>query len=115
MSADGWFDVFAYDELEQDVPEGVRVDGHYLALFRIGDGVYATSGTCSHAEADLCKGYVEGDTIECPLHQARFHIPTGKVLCEPAEVGIPVYPAEVRNGRVFVRLPGENGESLRRS
>lgn len=107
MGEERWFEAFTYDNLEQDVPYGVHVDGHYLALFRIGNAVYATSGTCSHAEADLCKGYVEDDTIECPLHQARFHIPTGKVLCEPAEVNITVYPTEVRNGRVFVRLLGE--------
>jgi len=100
-----WVDVFALADLEEESPEGVRVVGHYLALFRIGDRVYATDGYCSHAEADLCNGYVEDDEVECPLHQARFHIPTGRVLCAPANRDIAVYPVEIRDGRICVCLP----------
>lgn len=99
-----WVDVFAFDELEEDIPQGVFAGEHYVVLFRIGDAVYATAGFCTHEVADLCDGYVEGDIIECPLHQARFHIPTGKVLCAPADTDLAVYATENRDGRVFVQL-----------
>lgn len=105
MTSDNWVDVFAFDELEKDIPQGVFAEEHYIVLFRIGDAVHATAGFCTHEVADLCDGYVEDDIIECPLHQARFHIPTGKVLCEPADKDLAVYATENRDGRVFVRLP----------
>ncbi len=104
MSEGSWFEVMALDDLEEELPEGREVAGVYLAFYRIGDRAYATAGYCSHAKAKLCDGYVEDDEVECPLHQARFHIPTGKVLCAPANQDIAVYPVEIREGRVFVRL-----------
>ena len=103
-SSGDWVDVCGFDALEEEIPEGIRIRGNYIALFRIGDAVYATSGFCTHAQADLCNGYVEGDVVECPLHQARFHIPTGRVLSEPADRDIEVFPTEIRDGRVLVRL-----------
>ena len=105
MNSGAWVDVFAADALEEEVPEEAWAGEHYLALYRVGDRVYATAGMCSHAEAKLRDGYVDGDVIECPLHQARFHIPTGRVLCLPATRDIAVYPVEIRDGRVFVQLP----------
>lgn len=104
MTGSRWVDVFAFDELEEDIPQGVFAEEQYITLFRIGETVYATAGFCTHEVADLCDGYVEDDIIECPLHQARFHIPTGKVLCAPADKDLAVFPAENRNGRVFVQL-----------
>ncbi len=105
MTVEAWVDVFAADALEDEVPEDVQAGDHYLALFRVGDRVYATSGLCSHAEAKLCDGYVEGEVVECPLHQARFHIPTGRALSLPATKDIAIYRVEIREGRVLVLLP----------
>lgn len=105
MNEGNWIDVFAAEDLEEELPEEVQAGVHYLALFRIGERVYATSGLCSHAEAKLCDGFVDGETVECPLHQARFHIPTGRVLSAPADQDIAVYPTEIRDGRVYVFLP----------
>jgi len=107
MSEGVWVDVMALDDLEEELPEGVDIGRHYIALFRIGDSVYATAGYCSHAQAKLCDGYVEDDEVECPLHQARFHIPTGRVLSAPANEDIAVYPVETRDGRIFVRVPAD--------
>ena len=102
--ADGtWHDVFDYAALEEGIPECVAVNGVRIALFKVKATVYATSAICSHAEANLCDGYVEDDIVECPIHQARFHIPTGRVLSEPATTDIGTYPVDVRDRRIFVR------------
>ena len=46
---------------------------------------YALSDTCSHEDASLYLGVLDGDTIRCPLHGSRFNIKTGIPMEEPAE------------------------------
>jgi 3-phenylpropionate/trans-cinnamate dioxygenase ferredoxin subunit len=48
---------------------------------------------------------VIGDFVECPLHQGRFHIPTGKAKGAPACVDLKTYPVKVEDGSIFIALP----------
>jgi nitrite reductase/ring-hydroxylating ferredoxin subunit len=94
-----------------DIPaDGMRSFPHgdgRVALYRIGDQLYATDAICSHEEADLTEGWLEGDdcAVECPLHGARFDLRSGQALSLPAYRPIQVYPAEVHEGLVWVELP----------
>ena len=99
-----WQKVASLDALRDGEALGVEVDGTTIALFRIGDEVHATDGICTHAYAALADGFVEGDAIECPLHQALFDIRTGKVLAGPATESLRVYPVKVAGGDVLVEL-----------
>ena len=101
-----WQEVASLDALHAGEVLGVEVDGTTIALFRIGDEVHATDGICTHAYAALADGFVEGDAIECPLHQALFDIRTGKVLAGPATESLRVYPVKVAGGDVLVELGG---------
>ena len=102
----GMAKVASLDALRAGEALGVEVDGTTIALFRIGDEVHATDGICTHAYAALADGFVEGDAIECPLHQALFDIRTGKVLAGPATESLRVYPVKVAGGDVLVELGG---------
>ena len=46
------------------------------------------------------------DIIECPLHQGRFHIPTGKAKSPPVCIDLKTYPAREEGGRIQIGLPG---------
>jgi nitrite reductase/ring-hydroxylating ferredoxin subunit len=48
---------------------------------------------------------LDGDCIECPLHQALFHVPTGEVRSPPASAPLSTYPAKEEADRVLVDLP----------
>ena len=72
------------------------------AIFKVGEQFFATDAFCTHATALLCDGYVEGEEVECPLHSARFHIPTGKVLTGPAIVDLKTYPLKVVGGDILI-------------
>jgi len=87
---------------------GLRVEqnGLAVAVFRVGDGVHAIADRCSHAEASLSEGDVFDNEVECPLHGAVFDVTTGKPLTLPATQPVAVYPTEVRDGDVFVEIPG---------
>jgi apoptosis-inducing factor 3 len=79
-----WHKVARLDAIGDGDVMGVDVDGTPIALYRLGDAIYATDGMCTHATGLLADGWVEDGAVECPLHQARFDIRTGKALCAPA-------------------------------
>lgn len=99
-----WVDVCATKEIDEETPLAVPVNGHEVALYRINDQVYATDNLCTHGNARLCDGYLEGHEIECPLHQGRFDVRTGRVMCEPLNVDIRIYPVRTEGDRVLVGL-----------
>ena len=76
-----------------------------IALYRLGEECFAIGDICPHLEyVALSDGYLEGTTIECPMHQSCFDIRTGAVLSPPAEDNVASYPVRVRDGAVFVQI-----------
>lgn len=92
-------------EMEPDYPIRFRHGDFDIALFAAGGDVYATDNICTHAYSSLSDGYVEGDTVECPLHGACFNYKTGKALTEPATVDLRTYPVRIDGDDVLVALP----------
>lgn len=76
-----------------------------IAVYNIRGSFYATSDTCTHAEASLTDGDLEGDRVICPVHWAEFDVPTGRPLCFPATKPIATYPTTVEGGMIIAGLP----------
>jgi len=53
----------------------------------------------------LSDGCQENGQIECPLHQGRFDIRTGKALCSPLTIDLASYGIDVRGDEVWVDIP----------
>ena len=91
-----------------DVPEGdvmaVQVAGKEIALYEVDGEVFATDNICTHGAARMSDGFLEGREIECPLHQGRFDVCTGKALCTPLTQDIKTYPVKIENMRVMIKL-----------
>jgi nitrite reductase/ring-hydroxylating ferredoxin subunit len=47
---------------------------------------------------------VVGEVIECPLHQGRFCIKTGKALSAPVSSPIEVFETKVDDGKIYIRM-----------
>jgi phenylpropionate dioxygenase-like ring-hydroxylating dioxygenase large terminal subunit len=84
-----------------------------LAVFRTWSGrVGAMTATCIHMGADLSRGRVMGERIQCPLHHWEYN---ASGLCEhiPAESSIPARARQIslcceeRYGIIFAFLGGE--------
>lgn len=103
--ADGnWIDALAADALPTDDVIGVDVAGRDVALCTVGDAVYAIDNICTHGQACLSDGFLDGHQIECPLHQGKFDVRNGQPLSEPVEEAVRSYPVKIEAGRVYVRL-----------
>jgi 3-phenylpropionate/trans-cinnamate dioxygenase ferredoxin component len=90
-----------------DLPpgEGYRFDGDTpIALFNVDGEIYAIDDTCSHQEASLSAGWLEGHTVECPVHASRFDLRTGRPDGPPAKQSVRTYPVTVCEGVVHVHL-----------
>ncbi|WP_043837204.1 non-heme iron oxygenase ferredoxin subunit [Muricoccus aerilatus] len=101
-----WRRVVDAAEILEDEPLAVEADGRKIALYRVDGDVHATDNVCTHAYALLSDGLLEGCQIECPLHNARFDVRTGRALSSPAERDLRTYPVRVVDGGVEILLPG---------
>ena len=99
-----WIDVAAEADLFEGAGIAVSPAGQDIALFKIEDGVYAINNLCSHGNAKLCDGFVEGHQVECPFHQALFDLRDGSVQCGPATESVKSWPVKIENGRVYLAL-----------
>ncbi len=99
-----WHRVASPADIDEDDPVGIEVGTRTIAVFKVGDTFYATDGICPHAFAELSQGFVDGEEVECPLHQARFHIPTGKVMSAPATEDLRTYPVKVDGEDIYVAV-----------
>ena len=96
-----------------DLPtgEGVRFASVSppVALFHTDDGeVFAIDDTCTHQDASLADGWLEGCAVECPLHASTFDLRTGAVDAPPARHGVRTHAVTVsEDGDVWVELSTE--------
>jgi 3-phenylpropionate/trans-cinnamate dioxygenase ferredoxin subunit len=75
-----------------------------VAVFRLGDDLYAIGDRCTHAEASLAEGEVFDTEVECPRHGSSFDLTTGQPGALPATRPVPVYGVEVRDGNVYLEV-----------
>jgi naphthalene 1,2-dioxygenase system ferredoxin subunit len=99
-----WTDVAAEADLFEGAGIAVTPSGQDIALFKLDDGVYAIDNLCSHGNAKLCDGFVEGHHVECPFHQALFDLRDGSVGCGPATEPVKAWPVKIEGGRVWLDL-----------
>lgn len=92
------------DELPVDTARRYDVDGHRLAVVRLGDDIYVLGDRCSHADYSLAEGEIDkGDmTLECWKHGSTFSLTTGEPTCFPATRSVPTYEAVVEDGIIQV-------------
>jgi naphthalene 1,2-dioxygenase ferredoxin component len=100
----GWMRVAARSELATGEVIGVEAGGRSIAVYDCDGELFATDNICTHAYACLSDGWLDGNTIECPLHAARFDVRTGQVLDPPATEDLKTYPIRLVNGDIEVKL-----------
>jgi len=99
-----WIDVAAEADLFEGACNAVTPENHDIAIFKVDDGVFAMNNECTHGNARLCEGFVEGTFVECPFHQALFDVRDGSVGCGPATEAAKSWPVKIENGRVYLSL-----------
>jgi Na+-transporting NADH:ubiquinone oxidoreductase subunit F len=115
--AEGWVAVCELDRLvpgdvlrfehvssaDGDSPAGGASAAY--AIYRTFDGrLYASAARCTHANAQLTDGFLQGVCIECPKHNGRFDIRDGAVRRPPPRAPLQTYPICERAGTVYLQV-----------
>jgi nitrite reductase/ring-hydroxylating ferredoxin subunit len=99
--------------LVSELPPGrmvsVEIIGHSILVANVDGTYYAMDGICSHGLADLSRGRLDGLTVECYRHFARYDLRTGRVIQGPQGAegranDLRTYPVSMVNGCVTVDL-----------
>lgn len=98
-----WIKVANVSDVPDDGTLLVDFRGEPICLYNLGGEIFATHDTCTHGQASLADGFIEGKEIECPLHQGRFHIATGKAVAAPCTEDIRTYSVKIDDGAVLLR------------
>jgi nitrite reductase/ring-hydroxylating ferredoxin subunit len=92
-------------EVSEDEPKQVCVPGRGpIAIYLAEGGYYATDDTCTHGEASLAEGQLDGFKIECPFHAGFFDIRTGEALGYPVTENVRTYPVTVQGDTLIIQL-----------
>jgi nitrite reductase/ring-hydroxylating ferredoxin subunit len=97
-----WTRVASRSEVEEKKIAEATVGETEIALYFVDGAIYATDNICTHAFARLSEGYLDGDCIECPVHQALFNVKTGAVVAAPAFTPLKTFPVRVEGDDVLV-------------
>ena len=99
-----WMSVCKVDEITEDEPKAVEVKDKKIGIFFIEDQYFAIENVCPHAYALLTEGFIEDLTVECPLHEAIFDIPTGHLKSGPGCRDLCIYPVRVEAQDIQIQL-----------
>jgi len=95
--------VATLDEIPASGRKSVVFDDRAVLVLRVGNDVYAVEDVCSHDGQPLTDGTLEGTSIECPRHGARFDVRSGRPLCMPAVEPIATYEVKVQGNDILLR------------
>jgi len=102
---DGYTAVARVDEVVEGRGKRVYIGSEAIALFRVGEHVFAVNDRCTHGRASLSEGVVNPRTcvLTCPWHDGRFDLKTGAPKGGPPRVPIATYEVRVEGERLLVR------------
>jgi 3-phenylpropionate/trans-cinnamate dioxygenase ferredoxin component len=108
MKSDSAVDDFVRVCRVSDLPDPgktiVMAGSRSVALFHVSGQFLATDDRCTHDGGQLVAGKLEGHTIICPRHGARFDIRTGQALSRFVSIDLAVHEVKVEGDDVLVRL-----------
>ena len=99
-------------EVKHGEKKKVQINDKTILLLNVGGLYYALDNRCPHMGGLLSGGDLEGVTLTCPRHGAKFDVRTGKSVgnAKLAFVSVKVgdatkYPIKVEGQEIFVELP----------
>jgi len=107
MKKASWQFVCELDEVLPDAGVAALIDERQIAIFRVGDQVYALDNYDPNSEANVLARGLVGDingepVVASPIYKQHFSLITGRCIEDP-EHSVHAYPARVSEGRIWVK------------
>lgn len=104
MSQNSSYKVGVVSDFPENQAVAIEVDGFPVVICNFEGRFYALENRCSHDDAELGSGELDGCQIVCPRHGAKFDIRDGTVTEPPAVFPIDTYEVIVRGKSVYVEF-----------
>ena len=75
-----------------------------IAVYNLDGVFFATDDTCTHGDASLSEGDIEGEEVICPFHMGSFNIRTGEAVQGPCVAPVRSYPVRVEDNMLYLDL-----------
>ena len=72
-----------------------------LALFKVGDAVYAIEDSCPHSGGSLSNGKIQGTRVKCPVHDLTFGLERA-CASDPPALQVKKFAVHVEDGMVML-------------
>jgi nitrite reductase [NAD(P)H] large subunit len=114
----GWSSVCDFTELWPNIGVCARVNGRQIAIFLVGETLYALDNYDPASGANVLSRGIVGDVkgecvIASPLYKHHYSLVSGRCLEDPAK-SVNVYPVRVLDGRVWVNAEPQQQPALAR-
>jgi len=80
----------------------VRIEGVSVLLCRTEGGVYAVENRCTHVDAALYGGTIEGEAIRCPMHGLKFDLRTGEPFTMGRMDNLTTYDVRIEDDNILI-------------
>ena len=102
----GWVSVCELDDLWPNIGAGALVGGRQIAIFRVGDSIYAMDNCDPASGVNVLSRGIVGDVkgecvVASPLYKQHYSLVSGRCLEDPAK-SVNVYPVKALDGRVWI-------------
>jgi nitrite reductase/ring-hydroxylating ferredoxin subunit len=85
----------------------VRIEDRQIAIFQIGDRIYAVDNRCPHMGYPLSQGSISGTTLTCDWHNYKFALEDGACTSRDGGEDVRAYQARIDAGRILINLAEE--------
>lgn len=90
------------DEVGDDTPLRVEAEGAVYAVAKALGEIFVLADQCTHGPGKLSEGAVLGGELECPFHQGRFDLRSGRSTYPPCTEAVRTWTATVKAGEIFI-------------
>ncbi len=98
------FERLSAADLEPGELRGVQfANGTKVCIGNADGTLFAVRDKCPHAEFPLSDGELDGRTLVCAWHGARFDCASGDVISGPADEPLALLEHQLTDGAVWVR------------
>jgi nitrite reductase/ring-hydroxylating ferredoxin subunit len=88
-----------------DIPVGkmkhLEVEGMEILIANVEGKFYAVSDRCSHLNAKVSEGTLNGTIVTCPRHLSSFNLTSGRVI-SGTRSNLPTYEVKVEGDDLLV-------------
>jgi 3-phenylpropionate/trans-cinnamate dioxygenase ferredoxin subunit len=81
-----------------------NVKGREILLINLEGEFYAFDNRCPHMGYPLFFGSLEGDTLRCGFHSAKFNVRTGESVGLVTSERLKPFSVKIQNSSVFVEV-----------